>query len=377
MSTRQIGRMAILIVLSVFCMVTFLMAGEPAAPKAKAAAKVNLFDELVNRAKEEMAKLNGTLYLKMEVKPDQIEPIFKVFQKDFPFVKNLNWERQSLPEHQMAFLMALKGGKDVRADIRQISRDALVEYRAAGVLEKPPFPWKEVAEYLPKDWGKIVPERFDKEGYSLFASYRTHGITYNHNIIPKEKWPTSWNACVDPYFKGKVLYDSRGPMNGFINDPKLRDWYLDWLKKLVNNGAVPERAQDPPVEKVAAGEYAMFAGSNYYTFMPMSKAMGANPPISFTFGEYVNVELGTEMYFVKGASKAPATGQLFALWLTSKGVPAMDEFAWLGYPLDPRSQVYERAKGKYLALCGPDCFAKAEEYNTLFGDTVKLPGVRK
>ncbi len=375
MSTRQIGRMATLIFLSFFLIVNVSMAAETAAPKAKATPKTNLFNELVNKAKEEMARLGGKFFIKTELE-DGIKFVAEEFKKEFPFIKEINHERQNQAEQQLTFLMELKAGKDVRADVRQISRDALVEYRAAGMVEKPPFPWKQIAEFLPKDWGKIDSARFDPEGFYLVTSIRTHGIAYNHTIIPKEKWPKSWNDCVDPYFKGKVIYDPRTAMGGFLHDPKLRDWHIDWLKKLVKNNVVFNRGQSSSLEKVAAGEYAIFPACNFYSYQPLLEKIGTGAPISFTFGEYVHVELGTEMFFVKGATKAPATGQLFALWLASKGVGPIDEYVYRGWPLDPRTHAYELAKGKYLAICGADCFAKAQEYSSLLNQILEIPGAK-
>ncbi len=82
------------------------------------------------------------------------------------------------------------------------------------------------------------------------------------------------------------------------------------------------------------------------------------------------------MAIVKGASKAPATGQLFTLWLATKGQGPLAQFASRVSPLVPGSEDYEMAKGKPLVICGADCIIGRSEYDKLHSDILQLPGIR-
>jgi hypothetical protein len=76
-------------------------------------------------------------------------------------------------------------------------------------------------------------------------------------------------------------------------------------------------------------------------------------------------------------SQTPATTQLFALWLASGGQSVLEQFAYRGFPWDPKSRKYPLAKGKYVAVCDAECSHRWNDYNKEYADILALPGVKK
>lgn len=134
-------------------------------------------------------------------------------------------------------------------------------------------------------------------------------------MFPKAKNPTKWEACLDPAFKGKFLYDPRNKLQALQHDKKTREAHLKWLKGIVKNGAVLSRGQAELMQQLASGEFSLSCGVNYHSAI---REIDRGAPLQFAFPDPFPLELGTQIYVLKW-SATPATTQLFALWLVSKG----------------------------------------------------------
>jgi hypothetical protein len=79
---------------SLTTIVGFLCAAMIYSSSAVAAEK-NVFNQLVERSQSEMAKPKAKLSVLLDLPAKEITPILKVFQKEFPFVKEPSYTRMN------------------------------------------------------------------------------------------------------------------------------------------------------------------------------------------------------------------------------------------------------------------------------------------
>jgi len=337
------------------------------------AAEKNLFNQLVESARGEMAKTQGKLSILLDLSAKEVTPVLRAFQKEFSFVKDTIYTRMNRTEEFQRLILESKAGRTPEVDIGHAQFEAWTELRDAGMFVKPPFPYQQLAKSLPPDWGSLDSRAIDANGYYLAASALIRVIAYNKNIVPSNKVPKGLNDCLDPAWRGKFLYSTRPLMVALQHDPKTREAQLKWLKGLVENKAVFAGGQTEGLEKVIAGEYALFCGVNYNTTLRLIKE-GA--PLGIALPDPYALDFAQRIHVFKG-SKSPATGQLYALWMATKGQPAVEEYMDRGFPWNPKTGAFQLAKGKYVAICDPGCAAKMDQYLEEHAKLVQLPGGKK
>ena len=339
--------------------------------KASFGQSRDLFNKLVATAKAEMEKKGGKLFLSNEWRKREAIPVLKAFQKEFPFVKEVDHTRSSGTGTWARWLIQIQQGTYPEYDIFHVASEYWPEYGKAGVFIKPPFDYKKLAESLPPDWGEIDKRAIDPEGMFIATTGLARGNAWNPALVPKGKEPTTWAACLDPMWKGNFLYDPRPKLTGLWWDRKTREGHINWLKGIMENKAVLNRGQTENLQKVIAGEFPIACGANFHSAFRL-KDNGA--PLEFTFPDPFPMDIGTQIHVVKW-TKIPATTQLFILWLASKGQPALSK-GYRGFPWHRKARKYELAKGKYVAICDAECLRNEQEYNKLHADILKLPGIR-
>ena len=331
------------------------------------------FKKLVEASQKELDKKNGELTIGLEWVEELANNTLKNFQQEFPFIKKLTFIRMSKVENMQRLLLEVQQGKSPKFDITTISSEVWSDYRKAGLFLKPAFDYRALAKSLPPDWGVIDARAIDPKGYYIAGTALIRGgLVYNTEAIPADKTPKGWEDCVNPTYKGKVLFDPRNKSAGFQHDPKTREWFLKWLKNLVANQVVLNRGQIENIEKVAGGEFPLFCGVNYYSAMPLIEK-GA--PVKYVLPDPYPLEFGTQIHVLKW-SQTPATTQLFAVWMASKGQEALGKYAFRSFPWKTNTPIYALAKGKYAAICDVECINKSDQYEKEVADILKLPGVR-
>jgi ABC-type Fe3+ transport system substrate-binding protein len=331
------------------------------------------FKKLVEASQKELENKNGELTIGLEWVEALANKTLKSFQQEFPFIKKLTFHRMSKVENMQRLLLEVQQGKMPRFDITTISSEVWSDYRKAGLFLKPTFSYKDLAKSLPADWGTIDARAIDPNGYYIAGTALIRGgVIYNTETVPADKAPKGWEDCVNPIWKGKVLFDPRNKSAAFQHDPKTREWFLKWLKSLVNNQVVLNRGQIENVEKVAGGEFPLFCGVNYYSAMPLIEK-GA--PVKFVLPDPYPLEFGTQIHVLKW-SRTPATTQLFGIWMASKGQDALGKYAFRSFPWNPNTPIYALAKGKYVAICEVECINRSDQYEKEVADILKLPGIR-
>jgi hypothetical protein len=258
-------------------------------------------------------------------------------------------------------------------DIMYVSPEVLPEYRKAGLFVKPPFPYRILVNKLPAGWIAVDPKLIDPEGYFIATTGVLGGILYNAGIVPPGREPKTWEDCLDPQWRGKFIYDPRPRLVALQHDPKTRAVHMKWLRGIVENKAVLVRGQTEALEKVAGGEFPLFCGVRYHSAMKM---IAAGAPLIFVLPDPFPLDFGTYIHVLKW-STMPATTQLFALWLASKGQPLVEKHAYRGFPWVLNSGMHSLARGKYAAICDLNCLSNLQQYTSEHAAILKLPGSAK
>ena len=338
----------------------------------RSTAQSNLFGQLVAAAKPEVEKREGKLSVGMTWTNPQAKPVLEEFKKDFPFVKEVTYTRLRTVEQMQRMLMESKTGRPPDIDIPFISEELWPDYLKEKMFLKPHFPYAQLVKSLPKDWPEPDPRTMDPQGLYIASTGSARGIAYNKSLIPAAQAPKGWEDCIDPKYRGKIIYDTRDRLLAFQHDPKTKEWFLKWLKGLVANKVVLNRGMEENLQKVAAGEFLISCVANYHNAMPL---IDEGAPLVFLFPDPYTSDIATEMH-VLSWSKTPITTQLFALWLATKAQPLIEKLTYRGFPWVPGTKKYSMTKGKTMALCAADCAAKAEQYDQEHAKIIGLPGAR-
>lgn len=334
------------------------------------AQATNPFTKLVEVSKAEVMKKGGKITIATNWTSEQASPILDAFKKDFPFAARPTFERVRRIEDLQRMLLEYRGGRTPLVDVTSVAQEVWPEYKAAGVLVKAPVSYRELAKFLPKEWPRLDPRALDPDGYFLATSGASRGIAYNKNMVPQDKAPKTWEDCLNPMWKGKVVYDPRPKLTALQHDPKTREAHLKWLKRMLENQVVFVRGVAEGLEKVAAGEYPIFCGTNYHNAMPM---IDEGAPLVFFLPDPFAFETAVQIFVTKWS--LPATSQLFALWTATKAQPIVDDKGYRGLPWIPGTRIYNMAKGKYAAICDPECLRKSSEvYNAEHNRILGIPG---
>jgi ABC-type Fe3+ transport system substrate-binding protein len=120
------------------------------------------------------------------------------------------------------------------------------------------FESPEIKTVLPPYKGFIDPESRWIPWY-----WSEHGISYNTNLVPKDKAPKEWKDLCNPFFKGSASYDP-------AEDRFLSGLYaimgeqatVDLLKCIGENDPIIQRGHTQRMELMLAGDH-MVQGDNY------------------------------------------------------------------------------------------------------------------
>jgi ABC-type Fe3+ transport system substrate-binding protein len=300
-----------------------------------------------------------------------IKPLLDGFQKEFPFVKTVKFASlQNVENYQVVFL-ELQAGRAPRMDAIGVSNELLGDWVKAGVVEKPVIPFKEVAASLPSGWSKLDDRGVDPDGYFVNIIGNVRGITYNHELIAKDKAPKNWDDCLRPEFKGKVGLETRIKVQSFMVDPAVRPWFTQqWLPAMKDHAKLT-RGMSQALETMASGEILLHCGINYNTTM---RNVDRNKfPLTFVLPDPYPVELGVPMHTPKG-SPAPATSELFAVYAATKGqehvATSWEELPW--YPNGTLAKLL--GGGQKASVCNAACLSQGDRAQDEYSKILGIPG---
>jgi ABC-type Fe3+ transport system substrate-binding protein len=282
-----------------------------------------------------------------------MRPIAEGFQKKYPFVRLTYWrgDTEDIIEKVAAEVRASNNVADV------IEGTGTGEEAARANLAQPYYS-PALAAYPQQYW--------DPDGMWTSTRISYYGAAYNTKLVSPAEMPKSYEALLDPKWKGKIAWrvgtDSGTDL--FITNLRLA-WgdertlaYLEKLKgqDIINFGAGSARTL---VDRVIAGEYPI--ALNIFAHHPLiSKAKGA--PVDTQLMDPVPSTAST-MGIVRGAPHPNAALLLVDYILSKEGQRILAQAGY--FPADPsvpplalQASVVPKTAGMHENFIGPDKLMK-------------------
>jgi iron(III) transport system substrate-binding protein len=338
-----------------FLAVSFVEAASP-APEGFG----RTFAEIVARAKKEgkVRFTSGT--------PDerQAKEFFKSFRDKYPEI-DVEYTRATPRTASEKILAELLSGQS-DYDLLTVYDSLMPKYKKAGVLAGP-FDWK--ALFGIRD-PYISPDR-----YFVGAGGSTDALVYNTKMVPTERVPRSWEDCLDPYWKGKLVVDSRGGSLVRLYPLWGKEKLLDFARRLAANKPIWIAGNSDAVLLIANGEHPMMCGSFYSSAMRIV-ARAPDTPLGIVIPKEVGANLYATMAVVKN-TRYPNAALLLAGYLASDEGQKAYRGVFRDSPFDEGSEFGKRIKqaGAKVVLSGWDF--TPEQENEVVAWLLQTWGFRK
>lgn len=318
------------------------------------------FHEIVALAKKEgrVRFTSGT--------PDeqQARAFFKGFREKYPEIQ-VDYTRAQPRSASERILAELLSGQ-VEYDLLTVLDTLIPKYKKAGVLAGP-FDWQGL--FGVRD-PYISPDR-----YFVGAGASTDAIVYNTKMVPRERAPRAWEDCLDPYWRGRFIVDSRG--GSFVRMYPLwgKEKLLDFARRLAANKPIWMAGNSDGVILVANGEQPMMCGAFFSSSMRiLSRA--PDTPLGIVIPKEVGANLYATMAVVKKA-RHPNAALLLAGYLASDEGQKAYRGVFRDSPFDEGSEFGKRIKeaGAKVAFSGWDFTPEKE--TELVNALLQVWGFRK
>jgi hypothetical protein len=151
---------------------------------------------------------------------------------------------------------------DVIDTLREVISDP-VQAKELHKIIAGPFDWDSLGfpeEYGIKDLRKDIGG--EERGVWGPPDALISGFVYNANLVPADKYPKSFQDCLDPYWSQRMTVDTRPTNLRFLG---LETWWGEqklktWSEALGKNRPLWARGETAMTARVAAGEVAMMCG---------------------------------------------------------------------------------------------------------------------
>jgi ABC-type Fe3+ transport system substrate-binding protein len=322
---------------------------------AVSGAESPLLNELVKKARSE-----GEVEFWAPWSKEPAENILKVFSKKFGVRANYKTWRGIAGQQRT--LLELQAGRKISADLVAPGREGQQQFLDAGVFQKPPF------DYL-KIWPDLNQKQMDPSGWGLDVAGNGRAIAYNPRLVPAELVPKTWEECARPELRGKVVLDPRHKLLALHWNR--REWFLDWIKKMVANEVKLVREQTEAIQMVAAGAHPLFCSAQTHSVLAVLQRGADN--LQLTVPGELLIESGNASFIRKGSGR-PHAAQLLSGWLAGEeGQRLLDKEDYRGFPWIAGTHNAQLAKGKKVLLCDPECAARAGEMAAEYVRALGLP----
>jgi ABC-type Fe3+ transport system substrate-binding protein len=312
----------VLSALFLFLTITFLQAASPAAEGFGKS-----FGEIVALAKREgkVRFCAGT--------PDEKEAkeFFKAFREKYPEI-SIEYTRCRAAISSERILTELIAGQ-VDYDLVTVYDALIPQYKKVGVLAGP-FDWVGIFGMRPI---YVSPDRlFVSSGNSMDA------VMYNLKQVPKERVPRDWEGCLDPYWTGKFVVDTRGSAFVRLFPVWGKERLLDFARRLAANKPVWKRGSSEVLTQIAAGEYPMVCGG----YLSSALTLLARDPAA-PLGISIPKEMGADTYATLAVTKRasyPNAALLLAGYLATDEGQRAYRVGFRESPFDETTETGKRIK---------------------------------
>jgi len=340
------------------CLITAPAQWSFVADSVAAEAKLTL-DSILQGAKRE-----GKISWASNLVDEEVVAFNKAFQKDYPFVKSVEYTRMRGPEENEKFLSEMQSGV-FSHDMVHVGEDLIPRFQRLGFLVDP-IDWNGLFKIDPR---MIHPRRF---GVSIANTLA--GIMYNKNKVPKESIPKSWNDCLNPFFRGKMATEVRPQQFTELAADKGEDWAVDYAKKIAANKPKWVSSGTAALTLIVAGEILMLCPTSYGTWYRQA-SRNPNFPVGWVFPEGTILgDRGMILSPMKGAGN-PNTAILFVGWAATKGLTNLDTGRESLF--HPETKLGTQMKGRQIKVADWDAVAQSERVSKKIVEIWGFPRAEK
>jgi ABC-type Fe3+ transport system substrate-binding protein len=310
------------------------------------------------------ARREGKISWASNLVDEEVVGLNQAFQKDYPFIKSVEYTRMRGPEENEKFLSEMQSGV-FSHDMVHVGEDLIPRFQSLGFLVDP-IDWNGLFKIDPR---MIHPRRF---GVSIANTLA--GIMYNKNKVPKESIPKSWNDCLNPFFRGKMATEVRPQQFTELAADKGEEWAMDYAKKIAANKPKWVSSGTAALTLMVAGEILMLCPTSYGTWYRQA-SRNPNFPVGWVFPEGTILgDRGLILSPMKGAGN-PNSAILFVGWAATKGLTNLDTGRESLF--HPETKLGKQMKGRQIKVADWDAVAQSERVSKKIVEIWGFPRAEK
>ncbi len=310
------------------------------------------------------ARKEGKLSWASNLVDEEVVALNKAFQKEYPFIKSVEYARMRGPEENEKLLSEMQAGI-YPYDMVHVGEDLIPRYQSLGFLMDP-IDWNGLFKV---DARMIPPKRF-----GVSVANTLGGIMYNKLKVPKEQIPKSWNDCTNPFFKGRMATEVRPQQFPGLAADKGEAWALDYAKKIAANKPRWVSSGTAALTMIVAGELLLLCPTSYGTYYRQA-SRNPNFPVGWVFPEgTIFGDRGLLLSPIKGAANTNSA-ILFVGWVASKGLTNLDTGRESIF--HPETKLGAQLKGRKIKVTDWDSAAQTESLSKKIVELWGFPKAEK
>lgn len=294
----------------------------------------------------EGAKKEGKLNVSPAFDESSIPSIVKAFEKKYPFIK-VSWtSADGIPAYQRQ-LFELSTGR-ANLDIFSTNIAFWSEYFKQNVVKKVDFKALAQAGHL-----NIPLEMIDDSGMVVWLGTNTGVLVYSSKLVPPEKAPKGWDACVDPQWKGKFSVDTKPNVLAWLTPSWGEEKLMGFARRIKENSPLWSRGNTRNLALLASGEIMMNCGNYVHS---TQRVLKQDPSIKMVVPDPFPMSFHEPEAIYAGAMNLHSA-LLWIEFLASKEGQEVAESLEPGRGsfLVEGTLANRLAKGAKVSLCGNDC----------------------
>ena len=300
------------------------------------------------------AKKEGKLSISPAFNESSIPVLVKAFEKKYPFIKVTSTSADGITAYQKQ-LFELSAGR-TNLDVFSTNIGFWSQYFKQNLVKKVDFMGMAKAGHL-----DIPLKMIDDSGMVIWLGSYTGVLVYNTKLVPPDRVPKSWEACNDPYFKGKFTVDTKPNVLSWLTPAWGEEKVLSFARKVKENKPLFSRGNTRNLAALTSGEALMNCGNYVHS---TQRAINTDPsaPIKMVVPDPFPMSFHEPEAIYTGAKNVHAA----LLWLDFLASKEGQELAESLEPgrasfLNEGTLAGKLMKGANVSLCGSDCRGTEEK----------------
>lgn len=256
---------------------------------------------------EEGARKEGRVAIVHTLRGELGRSHLAIFRKRYPFLKVEATSDIGSQDAAERLFAEETSGRHL-TDVISVSLTDLSEVLRRNYVARNPSPATKAV--LPR-----LQKFNDPEGRWTLFFWSEHGISYNSNMVPKEKAPKKWEDLCDPFFKGSVSFDPAearfiAGLYAIMGEERL----MNFMQCIAKNDPIIQRGHTQRMELMLAGDHKV-QGDNYlYHGLSMKRK---NPSVPFEIVYSVPIIAGMGASAINRNTQNPHAAALYTDWTLS------------------------------------------------------------